>query len=146
MFDFQTYSPDSIRFIHFWQNSFSSTFSDVEFETLRNLINTNSSFQINLKYSKNITIINDAYNASPGSMLLSLNNFKSVKNKKIILVLGDMYELGSKSIFYHRKLIPIIKKTNPKTLITVGNFSKVLTDYFKDQFTCKNYLKLLPIL
>ena len=64
-----------------------------------------NSFQINLKYSKNITIINDAYNASPGSMLLSLNNFKSVKNKKIILVLGDMYELGSKSIFYHRKLI-----------------------------------------
>ncbi len=33
MFDFQTYSPDSIRFIHFWQNSFSSAFSDVEFET-----------------------------------------------------------------------------------------------------------------
>ncbi len=99
-----------------------------------------NSFQINLKYSKNVTIINDAYNASPGSMLVSLNNFKSVKNKKIVLVLGDMYELGGKSIFYHKKLIPIIKKISPKTLITVGNFSKVLTDYFKDQFTCKNYI------
>ncbi len=29
LFEFQTYSPDSIRFIHFWQNSFSSAFSDI---------------------------------------------------------------------------------------------------------------------
>ena len=30
LFEFQTFSPDSIRFLHFWQNSFSSAYSDIE--------------------------------------------------------------------------------------------------------------------
>ena len=30
-FDFKTYSPDSIRFLHFWQNSFSSDFAQTSF-------------------------------------------------------------------------------------------------------------------
>ena len=30
-FDFKTYSPDSIRFLHFWQNSFSLDFTQISF-------------------------------------------------------------------------------------------------------------------
>ena len=34
-FEFQTYSPDSIRFLHFWQNSFSSYHSSIEDDAFR---------------------------------------------------------------------------------------------------------------
>ena len=51
-----------------------------------------------------------------------------------------MHELGNKSVFYHKKLIPVLKNINPKTLITIGKFSKILTDYFKDTFICENYV------
>ena len=97
-------------------------------------------FQIDLENSKNITIINDAYNANPESMLVSLNNFRNISNKNFVIILGDMHELGNKSVFYHKKLIPVLKNINPKTLITIGKFSKILTDYFKDTFICENYV------
>jgi len=35
LFEFQTYSPDSIRFLHFWQNSFSYTYPDYEDNVFR---------------------------------------------------------------------------------------------------------------
>ena len=35
LFEFQAFSPDSIRFIHFWQNSFSSAYSDIEDNTYK---------------------------------------------------------------------------------------------------------------
>ena len=34
-FEFQTYSPDSIRFLHFWQNSFLSYQSSIEDDAFR---------------------------------------------------------------------------------------------------------------
>ena len=35
LFEFQTFSPDSIRFLHFWQNSFSPAYSDIEGNTFK---------------------------------------------------------------------------------------------------------------
>jgi len=35
LFEFQTYSPDSIRFLHFWQNSFSPVYSGIEDNTFK---------------------------------------------------------------------------------------------------------------
>ncbi len=50
LFEYQTYSPDSIRFLHFWQNSFSSSYADIEA----------SSFNLNVFFSN----IYDAFRAS----------------------------------------------------------------------------------
>ncbi len=35
LFEFQTFSPDSIRFLHFWQNSFSPVYSGIEDNTFK---------------------------------------------------------------------------------------------------------------
>jgi len=50
-----------------------------------------------------ITIIDDSYNAAPGSMAKSLEALSSMENDscRTIAVLGDMLELGDKSRFYH---------------------------------------------
>ena len=35
LFEFQTFSPDSIRFLHFWQNSFSPAYTAIEGNTFK---------------------------------------------------------------------------------------------------------------
>ncbi len=49
-------------------------------------------------------LINDAYNASPESMRASLSILDSEKDKRKIIVLGDMFELGESSARLHREL------------------------------------------
>ena len=55
---------------------------------------------------ENIVYINDAYNASPVSMVCSLDTFDKLYNDRVkIAVLGDMLELGDKEIEYHENVI-----------------------------------------
>ncbi len=49
-------------------------------------------------------LINDAYNASPESMIASLSILDSETEKQKILVLGDMFELGENSLRLHKEL------------------------------------------
>ncbi|WCK53472.1 UDP-N-acetylmuramoyl-tripeptide--D-alanyl-D-alanine ligase [Aneurinibacillus sp. Ricciae_BoGa-3] len=52
-----------------------------------------------------LLVINDAYNASPTSMLASVRTFLSIyPERKKVLVLGDMFELGSQEEQYHREV------------------------------------------
>ncbi|GGC80609.1 UDP-N-acetylmuramoyl-tripeptide--D-alanyl-D-alanine ligase [Thalassobacillus devorans] len=54
-------------------------------------------------------IINDAYNASPTSMKAVIEVIKGMKEKKNkILVLGDVYELGSHAKAMHRSVAEVI--------------------------------------
>lgn len=62
-----------------------------------------------------ITWINDAYNANPGSMLAALhwlNEF--AEQDKLVLVLGDMLELGDSSHEEHRKVAAVALKLFPQ--------------------------------
>ena len=62
-----------------------------------------------------MTWINDAYNANPGSMLAALqwlNEFAD--QEKLVLVLGDMLELGSACHAEHRKIAAAALETFPK--------------------------------
>lgn len=55
---------------------------------------------------ENRQYINDAYNASPISMVFSLETFAEVyRGKNRIAVLGDMLELGEKEIDFHKEII-----------------------------------------
>ena len=74
-------------------------------------------------------LINDCYNANPDSMRASLSTFLSIyNNKKKILVLGDMGELGEKEEFYHREIGHFIKNYSVDYLITVGSLSTFISE------------------
>ena len=102
-------------------------------------------FKIKLAANKTITIINDAYNSSPYSLKASLTNLYIHNSNKYVLIIGDMLELGPNSHSHHKKIVPFVKKLNPKTLFTIGNLSKILSDNLKNNLICKHFknVKLL---
>lgn len=77
------------------------SFEEME-KGLKNLEATSMRLQI-LKQEK-ITIINDCYNASPDSMKSSIDVLETYKNGRRVAILGDMYELGSKTKEAHKKI------------------------------------------
>ena len=102
-------------------------------------------FKLRIDANKTITVINDAYNSSPYSLKASLTNLCVNNSIKYVLIIGDMLELGPNSYSYHKKIVPFIKKIKPKTLFTIGNISKILSDNLKNNFICKHFqnVKLL---
>ncbi len=71
-----------------------------------------------------LTFINDSYNANPESMNAVLKTFLSIYPKPIILVLGDMGELGKDEIMYHKQVGEFLSKYNDVELLTVGTLAK----------------------
>lgn len=68
-------------------------------------------------------IINDAYNASPTSMMAAIELVSNLKGyEKIILVLGDMLELGPQEEQYHQQ---IGKGLNPDKIDLLFTFGKL---------------------
>jgi len=52
-----------------------------------------------------VMVLNDTYNANPGSVLEALNTLMSIKEvKRRVVVLGDMLELGAASIAEHENI------------------------------------------
>ena len=71
------------------------------------------------------TWINDAYNANPQSMKSSLSGIaeNSSKSSPLLLVLGDMLELGSDEISYHKEVLEFVAgtfKNHNYTLFLLG--------------------------
>jgi UDP-N-acetylmuramoyl-tripeptide--D-alanyl-D-alanine ligase len=76
------------------------------------------------------SIINDAYNANPYAITTALAGLKRNPLKKIA-VLGDMLELGDKTIYYHRSLASSIIKNGFDYCLTFGQHSWHLHDQLK---------------
>ena len=75
---------------------------------------------------KGIDLINDAYNAHPRSMteaLKTLDNFKTRGRR--IFVIGDMLELGDRSIPAHKNLGEEIAQSKANILVTVGKLASL---------------------
>ncbi len=81
-----------------------------------------------LDNGKNITIINDAYNASVPSIIAGLENIKNIPGKRRVAVLADMYELGEYTQRLHESLSAYIEPNNIDLVITVGPFMRYLHD------------------
>jgi len=102
-----------------------------------------------IKTDKN-TIIMDAYNANPTSMMAALSNFSEIKNEQKCLILGDMLELGNVSAEEHQKIVDYIDEQNFQEVYLVGEMFMTSTDKkekkkFDQVELLSSYLKTQPI-
>ncbi len=79
---------------------------------------TNNRSQI-IKIGNN-TIILDAYNANPSSMLVALENFKQLKNKNKTVILGDMFELGTDAALEHQQIVEFLELLGFNQIYLIG--------------------------
>ncbi|MGQ4495956.1 UDP-N-acetylmuramoyl-tripeptide--D-alanyl-D-alanine ligase [Dermabacteraceae bacterium P13101] len=71
--------------------------------------------------SDGVTIINDAYNANPESMLAALETLSHLgKERRTVAVLGPMLELGDESAKEHRKIGRAAAELGVSLLVSVG--------------------------
>lgn len=90
---------------------------------------TNNRSQVE-KTQRGNTLILDAYNANPSSMLASINAFKELEGTKKTVILGDMLELGDDSIKEHQEIIDHLKQSDIFTIYLVGSeFQKTKHNY-----------------
>ena len=73
-----------------------------------------------LKKTADNTLIIDAYNANPTSMMAALQNFRNMTVKKKMLILGDMRELGAESAAEHRKIVDFLQECSFEKVLLVG--------------------------
>jgi UDP-N-acetylmuramoyl-tripeptide--D-alanyl-D-alanine ligase len=86
------------------------------------------------------SLIVDAYNANPSSMIAALTNFQFIDSKHKMVILGDMRELGADSEIEHRKIMDILAGMPLEEVWLVGeNFAslgypnkRISPKYFKD--------------
>ena len=82
------------------------------------------------------TILMDAYNANPSSMMAALENFKQAEGKNKILYLGDMFELGADAATEHQNIVDFLSENAfGKVFLAGENFFKTgITDSHIKQF------------
>ncbi|MDR2133426.1 MAG: UDP-N-acetylmuramoyl-tripeptide--D-alanyl-D-alanine ligase [Clostridiales Family XIII bacterium] len=65
-------------------------------------------------------VIDDTYNANPDSMRAALDMLETVRGIRKVAVLGDMNELGERSVEYHRQIGAYAAKKGVNLIIAVG--------------------------
>tara|TARA_A200000113_G_scaffold218140_1_gene225306 strand:+ start:67 stop:1353 length:1287 start_codon:yes stop_codon:yes gene_type:complete len=79
----------------------------------------NNRSQIISKSTNRITL--DAYNANPTSMRASISSFCPTKQRKSIVIIGDMFELGAYASAAHQEVIDQLIHSAVEKVITVGD-------------------------
>ncbi|TXE07296.1 UDP-N-acetylmuramoyl-tripeptide--D-alanyl-D-alanine ligase [Gelidibacter salicanalis] len=102
---------------------------------------TNNRSQI-LKQGNN-TIIMDAYNANPTSMLAALENFKQLQQGKKHLFLGDMFELGQTAANEHQFIVDYLEQHDLGQVYLVGEnfYNTTVTSKWIQKFQTVEALK-----
>ncbi len=77
---------------------------------------------------KNSILIDDTYNASPGSMIEAVKLLARFAGQKKIAILGDMLELGDQSDSAHKEIGQLVSQLPIQKLIGVGDMGKIITD------------------
>ncbi len=80
--------------------------------------------RLDIRDLNGITIINDAYNASPSSMEAALRVMKELgQGRRMIAVLGDMLELGEYAETAHYDVGRLAARTGVDHLLATGHFA-----------------------
>ncbi len=72
------------------------------------------------------TIIDDSYNANPGSMKAGIANLAHYRQTRLIAIIGDMRELGIEEINLHKDLLDDLIFYNIDKVFTVGEIMQHL--------------------
>lgn len=75
-----------------------------------------------IKLNTNTVLINDTYNSNVASMIIAIKILEKMPGYKI-LVVGDMAELGEKSILYHKIIGNIANSANIDHIFTCGKYT-----------------------
>lgn len=101
-------------------------------EECRNQLNSYAGFEGRFQIKRinnHLTVVDDAYNANPTSMKMSLETFDSIwcsrNDTERILILGDMRELGEVASEEHERIGEQVKRMNIDKVYYIG-------DYFED--------------
>ena len=89
-----------------------------------------------------LKIINDSYNANPESMKAAIETFLKLYQPPLLLVLGDMAELGEKETEYHKQIGEFLceKIKNNVKVITVGKLAEEISKKLNNKgFESKNF-------
>ena len=90
------------------------------------------STRISLKKIRGYHVIDDTYNSNPLSLEYAIQTLSEFDTKgKKVFVMGDMLELGKRSVMLHREIAKKIIKSGIDTLITVGPLSHHAADAIK---------------
>lgn len=87
-----------------------------------------------------ITLIDDAYNASPVSMVAALKTLSGLGEGRKLAILGDMLELGESSAQLHAELAIPIAEYKIDAVITVGAQMKCLADALPDSIHLAHFV------
>jgi UDP-N-acetylmuramoyl-tripeptide--D-alanyl-D-alanine ligase len=106
-------------------------------EALESYIPENNRSQLLVK--GNNEIILDAYNANPSSMAVAIESFIQLDKQSKVMILGDMFELGSESDQEHKFIVTSLQNENKTNCYFIGpSFYKHKIDkenfYFFDSF------------
>lgn len=91
---------------------------------------------------KGFKVINDSYNANPESMKAAVETFLTLYQPPLLMVLGNMNELGEGEVKYHQEIGEFLLNRLQKNIkvLTVGNLANEITKKLneKDIFS-KNF-------
>ena len=104
---------------------------NISLDDIKNGLKNFKATKMRLDIIKNnkMTIINDAYNASPDSMEAALKILGRYKNRKVA-ILGDMFEMGEHSEYGHR-LVGKYAIDNTDLLVAIGKDAIFMCDEAK---------------
>lgn len=97
-----------------------------------------------LKKTGDNTLIIDAYNANPTSMMAALTNFHNMEMKNKIVILGDMKELGEDSHLEHQKIVDYIMQCHFENVILVGKEFRSCSHPYTTYPSVKELIDQLP--
>ena len=87
-------------------------------DAISNYVPANNRSQLT-KTERN-TLIVDAYNANPTSMMAAIDNFELMEGENKLAILGDMLELGEQSEIEHQTIVRRLLESKIEKVILVG--------------------------
>ncbi|MDQ0888919.1 UDP-N-acetylmuramoyl-tripeptide--D-alanyl-D-alanine ligase [Paenibacillus sp. V4I9] len=88
-----------------------------------------------VKSKDGFTLINDAWNASPVSMIAAIETFEAlVGYSRKFLILGDMLELGDREKDFHKEIGQMIDPSKIDYVFTIGDLGKEIAVEAKKKF------------